>query len=112
MSVLARIAAERQRQVSLEGYSQEHDDQHDHGELAMAAIAYASPIAIDGDEENWTLAVIDQEGVTEPVYPFGNYPHKLQAINRGQLSKEYRIQQLIIAGALLVAEVERLERIR
>lgn len=35
------IAAERQRQISVEGWTPEHDAEHDSGELASAAAAYA-----------------------------------------------------------------------
>ncbi|MEG2267851.1 MAG: DUF550 domain-containing protein, partial [Acinetobacter sp.] len=34
------IIAERQRQISEEGWTPEHDDEHDKGELAMAAVCY------------------------------------------------------------------------
>ncbi|MCM0757438.1 hypothetical protein M7775_02505, partial [Sporomusa sphaeroides DSM 2875] len=37
------IAAERQRQISQEGWTPEHDDQHANGELALAAACYAIP---------------------------------------------------------------------
>ena len=37
------IAEERERQQEKEGWTLEHDDEHDGGELAMAAALYASP---------------------------------------------------------------------
>ena len=37
------IAAERQRQVDVEGWTPAHDDEHDEGELAIAAACYAAP---------------------------------------------------------------------
>lgn len=40
------IAAERRRQVDAEGWTPEHDDEHEICELAMAAVAY-SVAAID-----------------------------------------------------------------
>jgi len=36
------IAAERQRQVTVENWTPEHDDRHHGGQLAMAAIAYVA----------------------------------------------------------------------
>lgn len=42
MSVIDEIAAERRRQVEVEGWSAEHDDLHHYGEMAQAAAAYAS----------------------------------------------------------------------
>lgn len=35
--VIAEIAAERKRQIEAEGWTPEHDDAHDKGELARAA---------------------------------------------------------------------------
>lgn len=35
------IAIERERQVSVEGWTPEHDDTHVHGEMALAAACYA-----------------------------------------------------------------------
>lgn len=39
MSVIDEIAAERQRQVEVEGWTAEHDDKHADGSLAQAAAA-------------------------------------------------------------------------
>lgn len=41
MSVIDEIAAERKRQIEVEGWTHEHDDQHTQGELARAAGCYA-----------------------------------------------------------------------
>lgn len=81
---LARIKVERQRQVFEEGWTPEHDQQHSHGELANAAAAYATT--------NDQLA-------HEFLAPF---PIK-------RAGKD-RVRQLVIAGALIVAELERLAR--
>ena len=40
------IAQERQRQIDGEGYDAGHDDEHDMGELAAAAMCYAD-LAVD-----------------------------------------------------------------
>lgn len=37
----ADVRAERRRQIHVEGFSLEHDDEHHQGELAMAAACYA-----------------------------------------------------------------------
>ncbi|WP_435609862.1 hypothetical protein [Pseudomonas knackmussii] len=37
----ADVLAERRRQIHVEGFSLEHDDEHHRGELAMAAACYA-----------------------------------------------------------------------
>lgn len=41
-AAIERIAAERTRQIEREGYTPEHDDTHDGGELALAAACYAA----------------------------------------------------------------------
>lgn len=46
MTGAERIAKERQRQITAKGYTAEHDDQHDGGELALAAALYATPILL------------------------------------------------------------------
>lgn len=38
---LEMIAAERRRQIEIEGFTAEHDAKHSHGELSQAAAAYA-----------------------------------------------------------------------
>lgn len=45
MSGIELIAAERDRQINVEGWTADHDGQHTEGELALAAIAY-----IEADE--------------------------------------------------------------
>ncbi|MDD5095446.1 MAG: hypothetical protein PHV74_13865 [Dehalococcoidia bacterium] len=43
MTGVELIAQERQRQVQEEGWTAEHDKQHQNGELAMAAACYSLP---------------------------------------------------------------------
>lgn len=40
MTALEDIVAERQRQISVEGWTPEHDDEHDEGELMRAGMVY------------------------------------------------------------------------
>lgn len=54
------IAAERQRQIEVEGWTPEHDDEHQDGELLTAAIIYlwwgtdrAAPLKADGTPMGW-----------------------------------------------------------
>lgn len=81
MAALEAIQAERARQLSEEGWSVEHDDRHSHGEIARAAAAYAA-----GDSSLW------------PWEP------------RGVKLSSDRLRDLAKAGALIVAEMERLMR--
>jgi len=48
------VLVERQRQIVVKGWTPEHDDEHDEGELGMAAACYAmegaSNLILQGDE--------------------------------------------------------------
>lgn len=77
------IAAERKRQVSEEGWTPEHDDEHELGELATAAACYALH---DIKDEWW------------PWYEKWWKP------------SADRQRDLVKAGALIAAEIDRLER--
>jgi len=44
------VIAERYRQIEAEGWSTEHDDRHDEGELASAAACYASCAGVNAAE--------------------------------------------------------------
>jgi len=83
------VLAERRRQVVAEGWTPEHDDQHRLGELAMAAASYACA-ADDGDCEA----------------PRAIWPWDWSCWN-----PKDRRHNLIKAGALILAEIERLDRI-
>jgi hypothetical protein len=41
--ILSEVAAERQRQIDIEGWSEQHDDAHDSRELFAAGAAYLNP---------------------------------------------------------------------
>lgn len=84
----ADVLAERQRQISAEGWTPEHDDEHTEfcagrglSELARAAKAY-----IEADVYNWPWTPIS----FKPTSPRRN---------------------LVKAGALILAEIERLDRL-
>lgn len=80
--VVGEIAIERLRQITVEGWDHGHDDEHDEGALADAAAFYASVKNI-GSLWPW-----------DPMY-IKNHPRR---------------RQLVIAAALLVAEIERMDR--
>ena len=83
MTPLDEIAAERQRQKEKEGWTAEHDDAHYSGDLAKAAACYAVPVL----SIKW--------------WPWGREWWK---------PKDQR-RNLVRAGALIVAEIERLDRL-
>lgn len=95
MTGAERIAAERRRQVEEEGWSAEHDDGHLYADLAVAAAVLAC---------DWT----DAE-VRDPLGRTQGEAWPAQLMRRHGFN---RIRQLEIAGALLAAEIDRLQRVR
>lgn len=94
------IAYERMRQIGLEGYTPEHDDEHDNGEIALAAATYALLAGAElGDEENMDLDAAIMH-VTKWVWPWS--PKALKPTDARRM--------LIKSAALIVAEVERIDR--
>lgn len=85
------FALERTRQVQAEGWTPEHDDEHTGGELAMAAACYALSPSTNGME-------------TYEVQ--GLWPFEPSWLKRNP----NRRRDLIKAGALLIAEIDRLDR--
>lgn len=88
---LADIRAERVRQMSAEGWTPAHDDNHTCGELAQAAACYAHP-APGG------------------VRPQAGPPPKLWPWSIVWWKPKDRRRNLVRAAALLVAEIERVDR--
>lgn len=92
------IAEERARQINVEGWSAEHDDQHTNGELADAAACYAMT-----DEMK---DVIDEEWGFEQWLKF--WPFELSWLK----FTEDRVKDLTKAGAMIAAEIDRLNRLK
>ena len=88
------IADERERQLKEEGWTEEHDDEYFQGELAAAAACYATP-------EHLRLYRRRARGIMTPL----SWPW---APNWWKPKDE--IADLVRAGALIVAEIERLQR--
>lgn len=88
------ILAERGRQKSEEGWTSSHDDEQEHGELAIAAACYA-------------VTNLDQCVITDPIEGTDAWPWDHQWDKR---QKHGRIKRLKIAGALIAAEIDRLRR--
>lgn len=96
MSGIERIAAERRRQVEAEGWSPEHDDDHDNFELSRAACCYGQ-MGAGGPYSNPT------PGQPPPGWPWDVSWWKPDADPVRNLEK---------AGALFAAEIDRLLRKR
>jgi len=87
----ADVLAERQRQVCVEGWTPEHDDEHSHGELGLAASCYA------------------EEGPSPYGHSYPTCPGRWPWSADHWKPKDYR-SNLVRAGALILAEIERLDR--
>ena len=90
------IAEERQRQIVQEGWTKEHDAKHCNGELAMAAVSYA----IEPHQRPHYSPDVDAPPYT---WPFHKSCWKPTPYNR--------IKELVKAGALIAAEIDRLQRV-
>jgi hypothetical protein len=102
-SGIERIAAERQRQIEVEGWTPEHDDQHDRGQLGEAATCYGD-IAVNQVLGNPTEVLRDQAQADEGFY----WPLPQ---DRLKISDD-PVRNLEKAGALIAAEIDRLLRAR
>lgn len=94
------IKAERLRQIREEGWSAGHDDEHTQGEMRLAAVAYAyfiNPWIHDLASGDLVLS----EGVPPSMWPWEKEWYKP--------SKD-PIRQLVKAGALIAAEIDRRNR--
>lgn len=98
MTVLEEIAAERARQISAEGWTPAHDDTHNTGDLAAAAACYAYGAA--EVQSNYLAMTKTQTQPPLSVWPWLERWWKFTDPRRA----------LIKAGALIVAEIERLDR--
>lgn len=111
--VINAIRKERIRQITHEGYEPDHDDEHRSGQLADAAACYAAgrPIfeRVEAKRKNHPHMIRFSE-----LWPWGDDEDKRldspdpprRRVNKG------RIKELTKAAALIVAEIERLERRR
>lgn len=105
------ITEERRRQITEEGWSPDHDQQHSDGELALVAALYASPVRLFKLKRhlaNITVPLLS--GVQLKIERFedvGVNPWPWDA-SWDKRNKHSRIKQLAIAGALIAAEIDRL----
>ena len=79
------VLAERERQKNVEGWTAEHDDEHEDNQLAIAAASYAA----------W-----GEKDYPPLIWPWGEKWWK---------PRDHR-RNCVKAAALLIAEIERLDR--
>jgi hypothetical protein len=90
----ALIAAERQRQIDVEGWTPEHDAEHAEDDLVEAAVCYA--LAYRSDDP-----------------PFNGDPHGIHWPweERWWKPSDDHVRNLVKAGALIAAEIDRLQAV-
>ncbi|NSZ57813.1 hypothetical protein FY145_07185 [Agrobacterium tumefaciens] len=96
---VADVLLERQRQIVDEGFDHAHDDEHTGGEIAFAAACYAISGAVPEDnrgKDDRLLAVI--QFVWPKAWAFTWW------------SPKDRRRDLVRSAALIVAEIERIDR--
>ena len=100
MSAIDDIVAERKRQIENEGCTPQHDDNHFRGELALAASCYAYAGSVETGRE----AVLGQP------HSGTDFIIRLWPWSWEWWKPTDRRRDLVKAGALIVAEIERLDR--
>ncbi|GAL58479.1 hypothetical protein EV102420_11_00490 [Pseudescherichia vulneris NBRC 102420] len=93
------VLAERRRQVTAEGWTPEHDDTHESGELAGAAACYARHV----NGRQWVYRTRPESYTSEAA------PNEWPWDEVWWKPKSPR-SDLVRAGALILAEIERLDR--
>lgn len=93
------VLAERERQKSVEGWTELHDDEHDAGQLVDAAATY---ILVDDDGD---IRLGQRTGIYDMCHPIRFWPWELTWFK----PTDYR-RNLVKAAALLLAEIERIDR--
>lgn len=96
---ISDITAERLRQVTIEGWTPEHDDGHKAGDMVQAAVAYAAHAAVG-------CQVAGHKPETYQSVP----PPRYWPWDRAWWKPRYPRRDLVKAAALIVAEIERLDR--
>lgn len=108
---LELITEERQRQINEEGWDESHDDAHIDRSLAKAAACYANPLkyVITG---NRVTAI--QDPLPSVVAPLGwpdSWSHTWWKPGPTTQEADSYKRRLIKAGALIAAELDRLNRL-
>lgn len=98
-TALRDVAAERRRQIEAEGWTPEHDAAHASGCMATASACYALAAAAQSPDNNasWRMR-------------FANAANDLWPWDREWWKPAAPRRMLVKAAALLLAEIERLDR--
>lgn len=94
------VLAERRRQVEVEGWTPEHDDEHGDGSLATAGACYALGNGFGVRIPHEETGVLRAFNLVVHMWPWAHKWWKPKT----------RRHDLVRAGALIIAEIERLDR--
>lgn len=94
---IEEIAKERDRQINDEGWTEKHDDTHTAGELASAGAAYAAYAA-------------KKPGHAAMLWPWNGKNGGGYSVPNGYKPELDTIRNLVKAGALIAAEIDRIKR--
>lgn len=98
------IAEERQRQIDVEGYTEQHDSQHKTSEFVYAAIAYIESAKIGvnclelGNDDAFSILVRKIEK-GKSCFPW-----------KDAFKASTDVRDLVKAGALIAAAIDRLQK--
>src|SRR5262245_2876617 len=105
MTVIDEIAAERARQIHQEGFTLDHDDRYDDLELAKAALSYTEHYL----RRQWLLSHPGNPMGAVKAYQDAKEPSEWPWASERWKPKNPR-RDLIRAAALIIAEIERMDR--
>lgn len=97
------VLAERNRQIDAEGWTPEHDDKYSSGQLAYAASVYALCAASSDADRS----------VMDEFRTYNSVPFRIRnrwPWDESWLKPTNRRRDLVKAAALILAEIERLDR--
>ena len=103
------ITIERMEQIGKHGWTLGHDKKHDDGSLIRAAISCAADTVVyekDRYANAIQFTVVKENKWQLPLKYNGNV-----LLNNCEASEEERIHQLKVAGALIAAEIDRIQAI-
>lgn len=99
------VLAERRRQIEAEGWTEAHDDQHTDGGLAAAAACYAMHSALEEGIRSGHIA-----RYCNRTRPFDRFVPDYWPWQMEWWKPTSARRNLVKAAALLIAEIERLDR--
>ena len=105
------IAEERQRQIDVEGYNEQHDSQHDFSQLTSAATTYIDAAILTA--KSIKIGNSNEASISWHQY---NEPFEWKNLKLGWPWEEESfkpttpLKNLIKAGALIAAAIDRLQK--